>query len=453
MITDDLLQLITAGIDGELTPLESRRLSRLLNSSAEARAIHSKLQADRNKLQALPRIAPPPELQSRVMARIASLTPVPSRLTKLPPRPNTSPKAEPARKSLPFAPKSPRWVPVAIAASLLLCVTTGSFLFFNQKNPQQTVRSTARAPLGNHSGASDPAWAKWLPAESAPRPSAPIGRDLPPVFEHTIVRKDTPVGPAPVVIAIAPTPRAVYDIFTHQPLPETHFETVEVRIPFLKLVADFDREDTREQLAKELNQPTSYRIDLFTRNPVRAVELFREASKAAGVNLLIDANTLTQLQKRTANASVIYTESLTAEEIAALIGKLNAEDAKVSPHVFDMLHALPASPHDASDLKGIFGIDPGLFKRPADKVNEKSERTPDPSKPLSAGTADQIVKSVLSGPTKPGEKPAVLLMWNVAQGRPIPQANSAELKQFLAKRGDRKANAVPVIIVIRPGNG
>jgi len=27
------------------------------------------------------------------------------------------------------------------------------------------------------------------------------------------------------------------------------------------------------------------------------------------------------------------------------------------------------------------------------------------------------------------------------------------LKQFLSKRGDRKSNAVPAIIVIRPGNG
>ena len=50
------------------------------------------------------------------------------------------------------------------------------------------------------------------------------------------------------------------------------------------------------------------------------------------------------------------------------------------------------------------------------------------------------------------EGSAVLLTWSPAQGR-TPPATSAELKTFLAKRGERKPNAVPVIIVIRHGNG
>jgi hypothetical protein len=284
----------------------------------------------------------------------------------------------------------------------------------------------------------------------------PVGREHPAIFENVVVQEDRPlVRPVVDVVAVAPLPRmARPDFLFHQPLPDTRFETVEVRIPFLKPVADFDREDIRIQFADELGLGQEpFRIDVFTRNPVRAVELFREATKASGVNLFVDGNTLTQLQKRSTNASVIYTESLTGAELAALFGKLNAEDAKVSPHVFEMLHATPVSPFDATDLKSVFGVDPGLFKRPADKTAEKIERTPDPTKPLSAGTADQIVKSVLSGPSKPGEKPAVLLTWNLVPGRPIPQGGSAELKQFLAKRGERKANVVPVIIVIRPGNG
>ena len=73
----------------------------------------------------------------------------------------------------------------------------------------------------------------------------------------------------------------------------------------------------------------------------------------------------------------------------------------------------------------------------------------DPTKPISAGTADQIVKSV-SG--KPAEKSAVLLTCAPTTARTAPNT-SVELKQFLAKRGDRKPNAVPVVIVIRPGNG
>ncbi|MBA4187505.1 MAG: hypothetical protein C0467_05745 [Planctomycetaceae bacterium] len=457
MITDDLLQLITAAVDGELTPLESRRLGRLLNASPEARAIHSKLLADSNKLHALPRLAPPVDLQSRVMARIASMTPVPSRLAKVTPPPRTQPLAEPARSTVAFGKKSRSWVPVAVAASLLIGVTASSFLFFNQQQPRSSfARNPNRPPPSTHKGAGDPDWAKWLPVDTGPRPSVPVPREHPALPDATYARLDFPLPHTPQdTVAIAPVPRVVRpDLVGARPLPETRFEMVELKIPFLKPLAAFEAEDTRQLFVDELARDPAFRIDLFTRNPQRAVELFREASKATGVNLLADANTMTQLQKRTVNATVIYTESLTPQELAALMAKLNTEDAKVSPHVYDMLHATAVSEHDARDLKSVLGFDPGLFKRPAmEKSNEKIDRIPDPSKPLSSGTADQIVKSVLTGHTKPGEKTAVLLTWNVVPGRPLPQINSPELKQFVAKRGERKANAVPVIIVIRPGNG
>jgi hypothetical protein len=46
MMTDDLLQLTTASVDGELTLAENRRLLRLLDSSPEARALCTKFHGD-----------------------------------------------------------------------------------------------------------------------------------------------------------------------------------------------------------------------------------------------------------------------------------------------------------------------------------------------------------------------------------------------------------------------
>jgi hypothetical protein len=178
--------------------------------------------------------------------------------------------------------------------------------------------------------------------------------------------------------------------------------------------------------------------------------LFRDASRASGAQLHADPNLVSLLQKRTVQAVVVYTESYTAAELTDLFSKLSEEDAKVSPHVFDSVHAATVSPLDTSDLRVTMGFDPGLFKRVA--VGGKVDKNPDPSKPLSAGTADQIVKSV-TGQGKSGEKSALVLTWNPVPGRPVPQGNSAEVKQFRAKRGDRKPDAVPVIIVIRPGIG
>lgn len=455
MINENVLQLITAAVDGELTPLEVQRLRRVLDTSPQARKVYARLKADRARLQALPHVAPPADLHSRVMARVAAVTPAPARLAKSRTRTTASTPASPApapRKSL----IARKWVPAAIAASLLLGVSFGSFLFFNQQGGKALARNPNRPPLATKAGAGDPEWAKWLPAESDPRPSVPVSRDHPGLPKNQLaVRPDTSAERLPIPqesVALAPEPRSVQrDLLGHAPLPETRFETADIRIPFLKPLREFEREDTRQHFAHELGRDPAFRVDLFARNPARAVELFRDAAKSTGVSVFADANALSQLQKRTTNAVVIYTESLTADELAALFGKLNAEDAKVSPHVFDVLHATPVSHLDTSDLRTTLGFDPGLFKRVA--LNEKLDRNPDPNKPISAGTADQIVKSVTTGQGKPGDKTAVLLNWNLVAGRQIAQGNSAELKQFRAKRGDRKPDAVPVIIVIRPGNG
>src|SRR5262249_57095856 len=94
MIADDLLQLMTAAIDGELTPAEAQRLRRVLADSAEARIVFAKLKADSHRLHTLPRVAPPADLHKRVMARVAAVTPPPARLP--PSEPKAEPKAQPA---------------------------------------------------------------------------------------------------------------------------------------------------------------------------------------------------------------------------------------------------------------------------------------------------------------------------------------------------------------------
>jgi hypothetical protein len=242
-------------------------------------------------------------------------------------------------------------------------------------------------------------------------------------------------------------------------LPLTQFKLVDIRIPFLKAIAAFENANVRKELVDELKDGSAFRIDLFAaRDTVRGVEVFQTVARTAGLTVLADATTIDRLKKRQTTSVVIYTEAFTAEELTELFSKLCSEDAKISPHVFDVLHATTVTTGDKGDvanLRAVLGFDPGLFKRLNEKGEkgekpEKTEKTDrlDPTKPLSAGTADHIVKSV----SKPAEKVAVMLTWEPANSRTIP-GNSAELKQFIAKRGERKANAVPVLIVIRPGNG
>jgi len=466
-MTDELLQLMTACIDGVLNPAEAGVLSQSLAASAEARATFAHLKANSVRLRKSRRVAPPAGLHKRVMACVATLTPAPMHAPHLQ---KCEKKAEPTRNApvpaSPTARKSRAWAPIAIAAGLLISVTAGSFLFFNQQNDRNsTARNPNRPPPATRAGADNPEWAKWLPVEHGPRPSVPVPRERP--DNTVVVRPAVPAVTVPSIpvepdasLAVAPQPRPVRsDLHAAQPQPETVFDLVQVRLPFLRPLSDLDRDDTRRQLAEELARDPAFRIDLFTRDPARAVAVFRDAAKVAGLTVFTDATTQDRLTKRQVNTIAIYTESFTAAELAELLGKLNAEDAKISPRVFDALHAMPVSNADNTDIKAILGIDPGLFKRPiADKEKDKADKTPDPTKPISAGTVTEVIKSVTAGQPganaqpKPAEKTAMLLTWGPNANRTTPNT-STELKQFLSKRGDRKSNAVPAIIVIRPGNG
>jgi hypothetical protein len=157
-----------------------------------------------------------------------------------------------------------------------------------------------------------------------------------------------------------------------------------------------------------------------------------------------DAMATERLKRRMPGSFVVYTESLTAAEVRDLLLKLAAEDAKTTQRTLDSLHVVGATSADQKDLKDTLGFDPGPWKKPA---------TPSPgdAKPISAGTADQLAKSVSTSGPKAVEKPAVLATYGPTASRTPPLA-SKELKLYGEKRGERKPNTVPVMIVIRvPG--
>ncbi len=378
------------------------------------------------------------------MSKVAALTPAPYTL----PTHKTEPRPSPAPLSSPR--KSQTWVPFAVAASLLLTVGTSSFWYFSRDTANSALNSN-NPPLASRSGAADPAWDNWLPAGGVP-PTAPMPAEK---GSKGVFVQHSPVTPGSVErdpVAVAPMPQEGRDpLFAPLSTP-THLDLVQVRVPFLKPLADFDREDIRQQLKEELARDPAFRIDIFTRDSARAVQFFQTAAKAARVPVYADTATMALVAKRqTTTSIVVYIESLTATELTDLFAKLNAEDAKISPRVFDVLHATPVVKSDEAEMRSILGIDPGLFKRTV-PAPERRDNGMDSAKSISADTADQIVRSIATGQGKLSEKSAMLMTWGPSNVRTIP-ANSGELKSFLTKRGERKPNAVPVIIVIRHGNG
>jgi hypothetical protein len=412
MMTEDLLQLMTAAVDGELTPVQQWELNQLLVDSVEARSILARLQSDSIRVKNLPLVESPPNLASTIIARLPVLEPVRARRRTY------------SRQMF------------ALAASLLLAVTLGSLLLFNE--------SKNASPGGGPSLAQNPPnYGEVLPRESSPL-SIPVIVPGPP--PSNVASNDSQVVPAsPSPAEEIPPPRVKgADVLVAPPLvPIPPIDRLFVRVPVLVALADLDRDDARQRLLDELGRDSAYRIDLFAKDAGKASELFQVAAKAVGLNLYTDALAQDRIKKKQGTAYVVYTEALTAGEIRDLFARLAADDANPSQRIFDTLHATAALAADQALLKELLGTDPGLWKRPAAKPETTPPAEP---KPISSGTGNQLAKNLTT--PKSGEKPAVLLSFTPAAVRTNP-ALSKELKEFLARRGERKASAVPILIVIR----
>jgi hypothetical protein len=327
-------------------------------------------------------------------------------------------------------------VPVAVAASLLLGVTVSSYLFFARatRGPAAGVANTGDANPQPGPVVINPEIANALPSERERLPSGPIVEERPQT--RLVARADT-------TPEAAPEPRPKLDRMAPQnsalgapPLPDLPpFERVQVRLPFLSSSAELDRDDVRATLAEELGRDSACRVDLFVKDPARGVELLQAAARSVGLAVHPDAAAADRVRTRKPTAAfVLFTESLTPTEVRDLLTRFAADDVRASARVFETIHVTPLHPADQRDLHAnVLGFD----------VNPAKKANGDP-KPISAGTADQVARTVGRG----GEKAGVLVSYLPSNVR-VPPVMSKELGHFATRRGDRKPNTIAVVIVVR----
>ena len=103
MLSDQVIQLLTAFVDGELSQRQRKAVMRLLHRSSEARELLRQMQENAHKFKQLPRHKVEPSLVDEVMQAIAEQKAQPKQ-----------PAARPARR---------HWLPyvaASMAASLLI---------------------------------------------------------------------------------------------------------------------------------------------------------------------------------------------------------------------------------------------------------------------------------------------------------------------------------------------
>jgi hypothetical protein len=332
-------------------------------------------------------------------------------------------------------------VPIAVAASVMLCLAASSFWFFLREGGNPGTASNGRPAKEPANGAGRSKYAHVLPPENGPPPSAPVAiEDTPNAVAH-----DHPLPPEPRRVEEIPSPRPVTNLNAAPLLPDAPaFDLVRVRLPFLVSVADLDRDDVQQKLVAELGRDAASRIDLFVKDAGRGGDAFLAAAKAAGVTVFADAAAAERMKRRLPGSFVVYSDGLTAAEVRDLFLKVAAEDAKTMQRTFESLHVVAATAADHKELKDVLGFDPGPWKKQATPPATEA-------KSVSASTADAVARAVSSSGPKAAEKPAVMTTFSPAASRTPPVA-SKELKHYSEKRGERKPNIVPIMIVIRvPG--
>ena len=139
----DRRSLLTAALDGELTPAEQVAARRLVRESEEARLLHAKLQGDAARLRRLPVVPAPSGLAENILHAVRGRAPTPLPADRRP--------TEKSPGSSFFI-----WVSFASAASILAAIGLASYLIFSAPtgDSSRPRNSESHSDVARNGGAS-----------------------------------------------------------------------------------------------------------------------------------------------------------------------------------------------------------------------------------------------------------------------------------------------------------
>ncbi len=267
MLSDQVLQLLTAFVDGELGQRQREAVMRLLKESAEARDVLRQLQENAHKVKQLPAHKVEPSLVEAVLQAIAEKqtqphTPTPSRGAR--------------RRWLPY-------VTASMAASILIGVV--GLLCWKALTPPETN------PLKRNEGdlvKIKPDVKPEPEPETAPKKKNPLLSDM-----------------------IAETFRGF-----GAPLPNEK--------PFAAAFRDFQKDVVAAELARELNRDKAVQLEVTVKNNPLAIDRLRAVMKERGISIVTDPSAGKKLKDKD-QAKVeylVYAENLTPDEVTKMMNEL-----------------------------------------------------------------------------------------------------------------------------------
>jgi hypothetical protein len=432
MLPDRYLQLLTAYVDGELSPRQRRLVQRLLRRSGTARKLLEQLQTDANAVGALPPAALGKDLAPAVLGALAG--------RRLAPRP--------VRKQSVQA-TFPVWLGYAAAAAVLLAFGLVSFVYFSslQRDAGPNLVQDLPGPrLGPTPVPPQTSGDVPAPLRSSPHVPPPT-RPTHPAVAHT------PSQPPPD--ERSPSDRVKEeDLLTDRP-EMFKIDRVEVSLPLVLKVASLEQDAGRQVLLLELRKGRDFRLELPCRNGTRALESMQAALKGLDLAAILEPNAQARLKfPQVPTSYALYAEDLLPEEVARLLHAAQQEDRKPphkpAEHQFDRFVLARMTAADKKELTSLLGLDPtqGSAGSAPGKMDPKQSLEDLTARQVSDALAGQgSVPRPEAGkaPPRPSQRQVLVLAYEPVHADP----RSAEIKRFFELRKPPRPGTVRVFLIIR----
>ncbi|HMC89858.1 MAG TPA: hypothetical protein VKI17_09935, partial [Gemmataceae bacterium] len=305
MLSERLLQLLTAYVDGGVTAHQRRVVLRYLRTSAEARSFLKKLQDDANELRQLPVRKLGRDLSQTILQRIGDQVVV-----------------RPIRIPMEQAPSPvPRGFGLATAAAVLLALGFGSVYYLKAIREKDALVAVAVVPPESSSNGLTPNDDKVTDSKievaKAPNPKAAT-----PITVAKIDEKKQEQPPASSSI------KDTGPVFTMPvPPPPDHFEIANVKVAMNLPSRDVLQENRRQQLLERLRKEDAQHIDLYCKQTRAALERVERAFKEQGIDFVLAPDAIQPYLFRSRNTDyVLFTESVKPEEVLTVLRQVADQD-------------------------------------------------------------------------------------------------------------------------------
>jgi len=219
-------------------------------------------------------------------------------------------------------------------------------------------------------------------------------------------------------------------------------------------------ESGRQRLLERLQGDRAQHIDLYCKQTRAGLDRLERVFKAHGIGFVVAPDAMDPYlfaKKRTKTDYVLFTENVTPGEMTEILFQLAREDGKAEaarkgPGQFGLLLVNGVTKEDHDLLGKVLGVAPS-------QLHVTKPKTPlhvDVRKPVQAGTADEVARSVQGKGRNPRPEPGKTAMKTperlviVGTCNPVdPKPESAEINRFRESRKERKSGTIQMLLVLR----